>query len=258
MLTRVHRVSALRLAIGLALLATAAQAKPLEYVSWKGGFHITVPEGWVQIDYYTADVFLASNQAGQEILDYEAVFADSTVIPFFAGQYFILTVDTIPGMTQQQVDSSLEVLRKVFNADFTYFPVADLMANLKSNSPSYDADQKLATVYSIIEQPGNVIRKSLLLVKFYENGIASFYFYSPDSLFEAGVEKMRQTVASLSTKNLDEAAQAGKPIVSDAKPAATSDRIKRTFPWAILIALFVVIIAARHRRRQREQTPKSE
>lgn len=177
-------ILALLLVSLLAVLAGAAAVHAEPYVSLKGDFYFELPEGWAQVDHRVVDYHLRMNQAGRTTLDYEAAFAPTDQAPFYAGPYFIMTVDTVTGgYTQAQIDSVLGDMATKFGRKVRYFPVANLLADMKSNAPSYDRDSKTITVINDIVEQEQLLKKHLLVMKFFDRGKATFYFYAPDSLF---------------------------------------------------------------------------
>lgn len=225
------------------------------YVSWTGGFYVTLPDDWEQVDYQTVDAFLISNQAGSDVLDYDAAFAPSRSIPFFTGNYMILTVDTVGELTQTQIDSVLNQMRKTFGRDIKYYPVADFLSDLKSNAPSYDADNKLVTVVSDIVQQGQATKKLMNMIKFYERGLATFYFYSPDSLFDQSKDIFKDIVQSFSTEDIEAAAGQqevrvadidSEEIIEESENGDSLPIVLYIVPISILIV--IIIIAARKKR----------
>jgi len=225
------------------------------YVSWTGGFYVTLPDDWEQVDYQTVDAFLISNQAGSDVLDYDAAFAPSRSIPFFTANYMILTVDTVGELTQTQIDSVLNQMRKTFGRDIKYYPVADFLSDLKSNAPSYDADNKLITVVSDIVQQGQATKKLMNMIKFYERGLATFYFYSPDSLFDQSKDIFKDIVQSFSTEDIEAAAGQqevrvadidSEEIIEESENGDSLPIVLYIVPISILIV--IIIIAARKKR----------
>jgi hypothetical protein len=239
--------------IALALLLVILASPTIladNYVSWKGGFYITYPDHWKQIDYQTVDVFLYVNKADQDALDYEAVFADSSSRPFFEGSYVILTLDTVAEMSQLYIDSTLRDLEQTFNRSFTYTPVADFLANPETNILNYDDEKRLVTILNDIVRDGQVIKKNLMMMQFYEKGMASFYLYSPDSLYEQARGLLHDMVTSFSTENIEAAAESPIVRVADAAPkqetvqpddSEDSSKIYLIVGVALAMILFVVI-----------------
>ncbi|MFH1688166.1 MAG: hypothetical protein ABIE70_11685 [bacterium] len=241
----------------IAALATTASAR--NHVSWKGGFYISYPEAWRQIDYAKADAYLMINQAGDAILDYDAVFADTLHEAFYDGEYFVLTVDTVGELNEPEIDSVMEDLFSTFNSELNYFPVAKLLANLRANSPSYDPELKVASVMNEIGIAGGTVKRSLVMLRFYEKGIATFFYYAPDSLFEDGLQTMQQVVASLSTENIEAAAPREEVKVTDAalperseyEPGSGKSETSGSIPVVVLIGVLVVIITVARRKRKK-------
>jgi hypothetical protein len=230
----------------IALAATAGT-----YTSWKGGFRVDYPDHFEQVDYATADAYLRAHRAGRTVLDYEAVFADTAAHPFAAGQYFIVTVDTLAEMSERVIDSTLGELRRTFGEDIKYFPVADLTANLKSAAPSYDAKKRMASVISNITQGDEILKKSLLLTKFYDGGIASFYFYSPVESFKEGIDVMQEVVASFSTENLGRAepVKVAEVDTSLEEPGGGNGAFSLILPIGAVVIVIVVLVVILKRKK---------
>lgn len=233
------------------ILMIAAVCSAETYVSWKGGFRIDYPEHFERVDYATADAYLRAHRAGEAILDYEAVFADTSAHPFASGQYFVLTVDTMKEVTERVIDSALGELRRTFGENIKYFPVADLIANLHSTAPSYDTQKRLASVISDITQGDEILKKSLMLTKFYDQGIATFYFYSPTETFESGIDMMQEVVASFSTENLEqpEPVKVAEVDTSLGRPSGSGGSISTlVLIGAVVVAIVVVVLILRRKK----------
>ena len=225
------------------------------YVSWAGGFYISMPDDWEQIDYQTVDIFLISNQAGRDVLDYDAVFAPSSSILFFTGNYLILTIDTVGELSQTQTDSILNQMSKTFGRDIKYYPVADFLSDMKSDAPNYDADKKLITVVSDIVTQGQVTNRLMHMTKLYEKGLAAFYFYSPDSLFDQSKHLFKDIVQSFSTEDIEAAAGHQEVRVADIdSEEATEGKGDEgslpvvTYLAPIVLIMIIVFFAARKKR----------
>ncbi len=217
------------------------------YVSWKGGFYITYPSHWKQIDYQTVDVFLYVNKADRDALDYEAVFADSTSRPFFEGSYVILTHDSVADMSQAYIDSTLRDLEQTFRRRFTHSPVADFLADLKAKTLNYDDDRKLVTMVGDIVKEGQPLRKNVMMIQFYEEGTASFYLYSPESVVDEAKGLLHDMVLSFSTENIETAAGSQKVRVAEQTPeqetAQPEDSESSSTVYLIVgVALAVILI----------------
>lgn len=197
----------------LVVLAAAVCAKT--YVSLNGEFYITYPDDWEQIDYNTVDLFLSRSGADETMYEYDAVLAPSASSPFFTGDYLIVTVEKTGELSNQLIDSVLAEYADSFQKGIANMATDEFMADLKSNSPVYDADKKVMTVLNDIYQGQEIVKKNLIMVKFYEKGIASFYFYSPDSLFQSSKVLFEDIFESLSTENLQAAMPSEEVKVAD-------------------------------------------
>jgi hypothetical protein len=251
---RAGRLTVVAAAVAL-LLAFASAASAENYVSLNGGFYFTYPDDWEQIDYNTVDLFLSRGQVSRDVYSYEAVFAPSSNSPFFNGNYLILTVDTVAELTKEKKDSILNEFGRSFAKKFKYAPVRDYLVNLKSNNPNYDREMQIASVLNDVKQSGEPFKKNLLMLKFYEKGVARFFFYSPDSVFESSKGIFEQMINSFSTENLDAAFSREDVKVADIEVESSSDsdaEVGNIIPVAVVAALVVVLIALIRRKRARQ------
>ncbi|MBN1213635.1 MAG: hypothetical protein JXA92_13770 [candidate division Zixibacteria bacterium] len=175
------------------------------YVSLNGEFYITYPEDWYQVDYNTVDYYLFSDQANRESFQYEAVFAERKSVPFHNGNYLILTLDLVGKLDNRQVDSLLTDLDSTFGDSQQFFPSGNLQSDLKPNTVYYDRANKTVTLLNEITDEDQIVKKNIWLMKIYDKGIANFYFYSPDSVYEAGKAVFSDIVASFSTEGIEQA-----------------------------------------------------
>lgn len=238
----------------LIIVALAMTVSGEPYVSLNGNFYIMLPDDWEQVDYNTVDMFMQRRGVSEEGMRYEAVFAAKENSPFFAGNYLILTIDTVGNLNDDQIDSALKTLQGVFQEEVEYYPVGDLLANLKSNTPYYDTALKLAVVLNEVTQKAESFRKNLLFYKFYESGIAKFYFYSPDSLLEQSQPIFEQVVASFSTEDIESkfASDTLEITEVDGSTSEGSKFAQYGLPVAAMVAIFIAIMAVRKRRRSRK------
>jgi len=231
--------SVLILAALLSVLATAVYANT--YVSLKGQFYVNYPDDWEQIDFNTVDLFLTRSGADEEMYNYDAVLAPSASSPFFATDYLIITVEKTGELTQKQIDSVLADYASSFRKGIAFKETDDFLADLKSNAPTYDADKKVMTVLNDIYQGQDIIKRNLILVKFYEHGLASFYFYSPDSLFESSRKVFEDVFASFSTENLEAVMPREEVKVADIETDAEG-RIKEGSGNTVLYLALAVVV----------------
>lgn len=230
------------------VVAASGAAETQTYVSLKGGFYIEYPDDWAQVDYWLVDAYLLRNKMDTAVLDYEAAFAFKDAPHFFSGDYLILTVDTVGELKDWQIDSVLIELVRSFGKRVRHSPTADFLANLEPNLPNYDTLTKTVTILNEVDEQ-QVLKKSLLMMKFYERGVATFYFYSPDSLFETSKYLFEQIVASLSTENVEDALPKEQLKVADLEDpeGVHEDENKKSkkiylYVGAALVLLIVVLI----------------
>ncbi len=214
------------------------------YVSLKGGFYISYPDDWAQVNYRLVDAYLLRNKASRATLDYDAVFAAKGTPDFFSGEYLILTVDTVGELKDWQIDSVLIELVRSFGRKVKYNTVADFLTNPEPNVPSYDTLTKTVVILNDVAELSQTFRKNLLMMKFYDRGVATFYFYSPDSLFKASKPLFELIAASLSTKDIDDALPKESLKVADLDSRRGSQQSKKIYLiiGAALVLIVLVVI----------------
>ncbi len=228
------------------------------YVSFRGGFFIAYPEDWVQVPYLTADVFLSQMGTDQSALDYEAVFAPKTSNPFFATDYLILALDSVEWLYDYQMDSVVDEMKKSFGEDVEYFQIEELPSEFRSKKPVYDKNKKLITVVNDILAGDKIVRKNLTAKKFYDKGVANFYFYSLDSLFEKSRPLFEGIVNSFSTENVQQAIPKEEVRVSDGKSDKKIDWRKIFIPGGgVFIILMILAIRRLRAKRAKKQAENS-
>ena len=109
----------------------------------------------------------------------------------------------------------------------------------------------------VIQEDGSIV-KNLLLMQFYDGGIASFYFYSPDSLFNQSKDSFLDIVTSFSTEALKDTANIQPVEVADLDDNLTGgvsgDETdgSRTILWISMVVMVLILIVARSRKRKKE------
>jgi hypothetical protein len=224
-------------ALILAALTAAAVAEP--YVSFNGQFRIDLPDTWHRLDYRTVDYYLYQGTTDPEALNYEAVFSPYEGKRFADSVYLILTIDSVGTLAESQIDSVLEELGESFGKELTRDTSARPLTGIESKAPVYNPDDSTVAVVSELTQPDGVNKTSLLIMKFYELGIANFYFYAPDSTFKQDREVFANVVRSFTTKNLEMTVPKEEVKVADVKM-----RNKGTFgTWLYVVIVLAAVIA---------------
>lgn len=236
------------------LLTLTGPAFADTYVSLTGDFYFDYPADWMQVDNRIVDTHLRANQAGAATLDFEAAFSPITSAPFFVGPYFILTVDTSHGpFSQTQVESAVADMGRKFGSDIRYFPVADFLSDMRSDAPSYDAQTRTVSVIVDIVERGQVVKKNLLVQRFHDRGLATFYFYAPDSVFEAVRPVFNQVLASFHSGNAEQALPKEALKVADIPTDGPSESPSRRRPvvfWGSTVVILIIAFAVIRRRRK--------
>ena len=235
--------------VAAAAVLFAAPAEARHYVSFMGDFYFSYPDDWVQVDHRIVDAHLIQNKAGETTLDYEAAFAPVESVPFFAGPYFILTVDTTGGgYTDAEIDSAVTAMGGKFGRKVKYFPVADFLADLKSNAPAYDEEMQTISVVNDIVEQGEIIKKHLLVMKFFEQGVATFYFYAPVDAFEQAEGVFNEVLASFHSGDVDavlpkEDVTVAEVDFEDSDGGGASGGVSPVLIIVIIVVLLVLVVA---------------
>ncbi|MFZ5981427.1 MAG: hypothetical protein ACOYVF_12440 [Candidatus Zixiibacteriota bacterium] len=231
------------LAILLFIGLSAGALKAENFVSFNGGFFIVLPENWYQVDYKTVDFYLFSGQADEESFKYEGVFADRENVPFHNGAYLILTLELVGDQSNKQVDSVLKDLDSIFNDGKKYFPAGDLSTDLNADVPYYNRDKRTISVMTEITGDDSTVKKNVWVKKFYDKGIANFYFYSPDSTFQTNKALFNDILNTFQTENIETAAPKEKLELAKIRNEKNSaDNVEKSIPYAVLVVIIIVII----------------
>lgn len=242
--------------IGLGGLAAPAYGTQT-YVSLNGGFYIEYPDDWYQVDYLTFEAYLVEMGAEVSSFDYEAVFAQDRPGMFDQHAYLILAVDTIGALTEQQRDSVLQDMNTMFDEDIQYAPSGASIAALKTGEPVYDRETQTVSVLNDIVDAGRVVKKNVYIMKFYDRGIANFFFYAPDSIY-AEVQPVFQDIASsFSTENVREKLKEEKVRLADADRISGNDgapTFMAMLPYIVLIlAILFIVVRFISRKKKAKQ-----
>ncbi len=239
------------LTLSMIFLAAVGLVASVNYVSLNGEFYITYPDDWYQVDYNTVDYYLSSIQANRESYQYEAVFAERKSIPFHTGNYLILTLEKVGKLDNRQVDSILADLDSVFAEGRKHFPSGNLLSDLKPNILYYDRANSTITLLSEMTDDNQILKKNIWVMKLYDKGIANFYFYSPDSVYEASKTVFNDIVSSFSTENIGQAMPKEQLKISNTgnKGIGSNPGLIITLT-ATLIVIIILVVYIRRRRKQ--------
>ena len=254
----ISRLSLFILFVALSAAFSAGQAGAVQtYVSLNGGFYVEYPDDWYQVDYLTFEAYLVETGADVSTFDYEAVFAQDKPGMFDRHAYLILAIDTIGALNLQQRDSVLDEMNELFDEDIQYTPSESSIASLKTGAPIYDRESQTVKILNDIVDRGQVVKKNVYAMKFYDKGIAHFYFYAPDSIYTEVQPTFQNIVSSFSTENIR--AKLDQEEVQLADP----DRIaedggdpgwKIYLPWIVLVlAIIFVVIRFINRKKKASQ-----
>ena len=241
-------LTAVVLMAGLGLLGSGAAADT--FVSYNGKFHFTYPETWVQVDYTTAEYYLTHGDPENEV-DFEAVFSEKQTFVIFQGQYLILTVDTVGPGTTELVDSVLKELSDEFSRPIKEVSPEEFLSGSLTDTIAFDRTNNLVSIQTEVAGRDAGPRVSLLVMKFYEHGIANYYFYAPKVEFFPSLSTYRDMAMSFSTEAVEKA-PADEVRVADLE----DDDDDTGMPVAVyggLAAVLIAIVALRMRSRAKKR-----
>lgn len=243
----------------LALVCLAAMsASAGQYYSLEGNFTISYPDPWYQVDYQTVDYHMSKAGTVTDIPAYEAVFSADRTLAFYETGYVILALDTIGAMTPRRIDSLLGGWETTFDQPVRNQALSTPLPDDIANVPCYDREHSLAWVLLDAGAPSAPPIHNLVALRFFERGVASFYCYSPDVRFGRDLPVFLQMLGSFTP---GDARTTGSQVkVADLDQAANGDSKdsvsdKDTSSWlpfgggAVMIALLIVIMRARRRKR---------
>jgi hypothetical protein len=244
-------------ALLMALCAMAAQAG--QYASLSGKFKISYPDDWTQLDYNYVDSVLFYGKPGK----YEAVFAPSGAQDFTASGWVVLTIDQFGASTQHIIDSSLDIWKRALKLDVKeYGQNESFEAVWKSGEIGYWPKDSVAGLCNDPDVTRNEHVRNQLVVKFYERGSANFYFYGPDSLWDALKPEVTSIIGSFTTIDYESALPHDQVKIVDSAqftsrttPTSSESTGKRGFSFAIYggsaVAIIIIALAARRRRNRK-------
>lgn len=244
-------------------VASAPAGAERTFVSLRGGFYVTYPDTWRKVQFNEVDMYLMANRADTSMYNYEAVLTAHDGYPFYRGSYMIITFDSLGQMSGKQIDSVLKSLGHIYGKGVKYYPVANFLTDMHSNEPTYDANHKLVSIVSDITEGQETMKKHLLMMKFFKNGIANFYCYSPDSLFDSMKTVFNKVALSLGTDDIDAALErqtkvdmapiGGTRTVKNAGEVETSEPAADPTVILLLIAVVVALVAVFVLMKQRKK-----
>jgi hypothetical protein len=252
-----HRKTVSRLAAGLLTVllvsAMAPTADAKSFVSFNGKFHITYPDTWEQIDYRSVDFHLSQSNSNPELLRYEAVFSPTSERPFYEQPYLLLTVDTMGELIGGERDSAIASIARGFSGKIDSLISGDLFADLRPDTPKYDPQSRTLAVQTEIHEGRVTVKRNLLVIRFYEQGLANFYFYAPDSLWQKALPEFAQIAKSFAVG----APQATTPkesvkVANLEREDSTASKPRSWLPFggAFIVIIIAIMVAVRRRRRQ--------
>lgn len=246
------RIASLFLLIIAATGVFASGVRAESYESFNGNFRIDLPDDWDRMDYRTVDYFLRLSSNGNELLEYEAVFSPSRPGVFYDREYLMLTIDTIGQLSRRQIDSVLSDMGDAFELPLERKPITDFANDVPAGKFLYDDKRQLAVVTTEVFDAGEVYKISLLAVKFYSEGTANFYFFSPDTVYNEMSNTFHRIVQSFTTENLGVTTATPVPV-ADIKHRSSD---QKWIPYAIAAGIALLLAGVLMALRKRSSVKK--
>ncbi len=247
---RLTRLGLMLSLVVLSLCLATVSASAETFVSYNGRFHFTYPDTWTQLDYTTAQFYLSRGDTAQKV-EFEAVFCEKNAMVLFEDQYLILTVDTVGNLAPHQIDSVIGSLSTEFKRPIKEVTSDVFLRSYCKDSVVFDRAGKRASVESEVPGDSSGTKINLLVMTFYEQGIANFYFYSPTFKYAANLPLYREMIMSVSTEPLPNATTAEPVKVADIeKKPEGSLNYPLIFGTPLFIILLVLIVRLRKKRQQ--------
>jgi hypothetical protein len=224
----------------IAAVCWAGEVAAVPYVSLRGQFSLDFPDEWAQVDYLTVDYFLQAMGVDSTAYNYDAVFATNKPGQFHDNEYVIVTLEPVGELSRRQQDS--------------------VVAELSGVTPQWNRAAGLVTVAN--EDPTSP-KSSYFALKFFDKGIAQFYFFTPDSTFARYRPVFDEILATFSTENIDtklprEQVKLADPkkIEQAARAGSEDDTSRRSLlPFGVtggsVVIIIILLMVARRKRRSR-------
>lgn len=244
----------LRLLLILTCLQGTLALADQDYVSLNGGFYITYPDDWKQVDYAMVDYLLQQSGASAETFDYEVVLAEDKPGLFHRYQYLIITLEPDSLPAQEMKDSALDETAEGIEGTRSERSLVDDLGSVGPDEVVIDRSQNLLAYRTELGAGTDEARWHLYVLKAYDSGLVNFLFYCPDSVYAEAVGQYQNIVHSFSTEDVE------AHLASEQVTLADPDRITgdteglSTGAWTAIFAsagILILVLAARAVGRRR-------
>lgn len=244
-----------RMLLSLPILSCAlVSANAANYVSFEGQYTISYPDDWGQVEFQRVDEYLAKLGVDRAAFSYEAVLAPQASPLFYEGTYAIVTLEKVGQLSGTQIDSVLKSIQDSFGQVVVRSPGAGLDSMTSALLPQYD--DQIKTLALIMEPQARDVypKRTLLATRFFEHGIANFYFYAPDSTWAQDRTTFINILSSFSTESPETALPVESLKVVDPKDLQerSESRSRQPLYWGGGAVAIIVILLARKLRRRRQ------
>lgn len=240
----------------LILALSASAQEPNRYFSHVGRFYVEIPSDWEQVDYQKVDFYL-SRYDKPELFDYDAVLAPADADSFFNGDYTFITLEKYDSLASSDIEHRLSELSRNFHKKINYTSSKNFLNELKDDIPSYNKNQNIVAVMTVIKHYQNNII-NLLILKFFDDGVVYFYNFSPEKDYPKSFEIFKNMINSFSTKNFDDLLPKEDVKIADIDIKESTDDVDfddedsdNTMFYIIPVLLLFILIIARKRKSKK-------
>ncbi len=196
----------LTIIMALFLLVSVSAVSAENYVNWKGGFWLELPDEWEKVDYNVVDRILAVSDTARDAFMYEAVFAPLSSPTFISGPYLVITFDETGELSDKEAIEFLQSMASSFAQDVSEAPSVEKLSDLSPGIPTLNRKDKSVSVLTEMAFKSDAKTQLWMYMKLNSKGLMTLYMYCPDSIYNETKPVFEKMVSSLSFDKLKEAA----------------------------------------------------
>lgn len=233
------------------------------YVNWKGGFWLTIPQTWSKVDYRVVDSLLMMSDTSRRAFAYQAVFAPSASKSFVDDAFLVINFDSTGKLAKAESDSLLKAIAQSYSTDVQEAPAINLLTDFVPGKPKINLTERAVSVLNEMTMKSGTVKKLWQYIRFNDVGLITLYFYVPDSTYQKNKPVFDSIVNSMSFDNLKQAAgsdtlkftdiggaedsvtkaaSTGQIEKSQIPPAHSASPIKKPYLYAVVILIVLALL----------------
>ena len=241
---------------------SASTDNGVNYVNWGKKYYITIPNDWRRIERLNVENFLKIHNKDPRQVDFDVFLCPKAAVPFYSQAYVFVSAEEVENSVSF-ADSIYVGMEREFDKMIDEMARAGPISRMKSRKPVYDKSTQTITQVSEVNAQGqNQIMT--LVMKFYDFGIATFYFYTTEDRYQSFKEKFKEIADSFSDKDLEKASGGAIPKIVDVSDINSqtntpggalgggddSETPGAILPWAVAISLAIMVLVVIRKRRR--------